>query len=127
MGCPMYILSQKLKNLICQLKSWNKEVFGDVHLMINPAQAEVDLVQDQIAMNGMDDVPMDRDKEAQLQLQKALHFQEVFWKEKSRINWHKFGDRNTAFFHKATKIRNASQRMTMLKVGDQILDNQEDI
>lgn len=29
-GCPMYILSQKLKNLKCQLKSWNKEVFGDV-------------------------------------------------------------------------------------------------
>lgn len=69
--------------------------------MVKQAQAEVDLVQDQIAKNGMDDVLMDRDKEAQLQLQKALHFQEEFWRDKSRINWHKFGDRNTAFFQKS--------------------------
>lgn len=58
---------------------------------------------------------------------RALHFQEEYWREKSRINCHKLGDRNTAFFHKVTAIRNASNQMLILKVGDEILDKQKDI
>lgn len=41
----MFILSQKLKMLKLELKTWNKVVFGDVHLKVEQAQREVDLLQ----------------------------------------------------------------------------------
>lgn len=36
-GCPMVVLSQKLKALKKELKVWNKEVFGDVNLRVDLA------------------------------------------------------------------------------------------
>lgn len=126
-SCPMFILAQKLRNLKQELKNWNKEGFGDVHQMVKEAQANLDLVQAQLSADGSSANLMEVEKTAQIELHKALHFQEEFGREKSRINWHKHGDRNTAIFHKVTKIRNASQLMSILKVGDEILAKQEDI
>lgn len=43
------------------------------------------------------------------------------------MKWHSFGDRNTAYFHRVAKIRNASKRMTLLQARDLILENDADI
>jgi len=37
-GCHMYILSTKLKLLKNKLKLWNKEVFGNVHVLVSDAE-----------------------------------------------------------------------------------------
>jgi hypothetical protein len=54
-------------------------------------------------------------------LDKALDMQEVFWKEKARINWHLEGDRNTAYFHRLAKIKNSTKLISSLRHGSQIL------
>lgn len=54
-GNPMFILSQKLKNLKARLKDWNKNIFGDVHSKVNLALAEVDRIQNQINFSGGSD------------------------------------------------------------------------
>ncbi|XP_019455048.1 PREDICTED: uncharacterized protein LOC109356167 [Lupinus angustifolius] len=53
--------------------------------------------------------------------------EDVFWKEKSRLNWHALGDRNIAFFHKVTKIRHATKSISMLKDGNNTISTQDDI
>lgn len=126
-GCPMFILMQKLKALKQELKSWNKETVGDVHLNVEKAQAALDYIQAQGSELGYTDLLLEEETTAQVKLHKALLDQEEFWKEKARINWHCQGDRNTAFFHKVAKIRNASKRMSILKNGNVILDKAEDI
>lgn len=60
-------------------------------------------------------------------LQKALVFQESFGREKAKINWYSSGDRNTAYFHRISKVRAASNSMSMLKLGDLILVEAADI
>ncbi|KAF1897718.1 hypothetical protein Lal_00032476 [Lupinus albus] len=72
-GCPTFVLSQKLEFLKNELKSWNVNVFGNIHDGKNLAQNE---------------------------LLQALVVEEDFWREKVGVNWQVNGDRNTSFFHK---------------------------
>lgn len=73
--CPMFTLAQKLRYLKLELKTWNKEVFGDVHLNVERAQAEVDKVQAQIIALGYLNSLLDKEKTMQLELHKDLLYQ----------------------------------------------------
>ncbi|XP_019451789.1 PREDICTED: uncharacterized protein LOC109353883 [Lupinus angustifolius] len=126
-GCPMFIVSEKLKRLKAKLKSWNWNVFGNIHQNVQNSMTNVENIQACINNYGPSDDLLDQEGNAQLNLLKALNMENDFWKEKSRINWHMNGDRNTSFFHKVTKIRQVSKSMTILKDGDRIITNQEDI
>lgn len=123
----MYILSEKLKHLKHKLKVWNKDVFGNVHDRVSKAQQAVDRIQEQTSVLGFSDDRFEQEKAAQMELSLALSFQEEFWREKSRIDWHSNGDRNTSFFHKVTKFRNTTKKMSVLKKDGLILDRKEDI
>lgn len=63
-GNLMTVLSQKLKELKNKLKSWNKNVFSNVHLRVQQAQVEVDLLQEQINANGDIDDMFEKEREA---------------------------------------------------------------
>lgn len=126
-GSPMVVLSQKLKNLNNKLKEWNKSVFGHVNANVQAAMPQLEGVQQQIDTDGYSDLLMGQEKAAQVELEKALTFQEQYWQEKSRVQWHSYGDRNTQFFHKMTKLRNVTKQISQLKSGDLVLDNFKDI
>lgn len=125
--CPMSIMSQKPKVLKQELGTWNKNSFGDVHANVKQVMEEVVRIQAAIENREISDELLFEQQNAQSTLQQALHFDESFWKEKARVKWHSFGDRNTAYFHRVAKIRQASKRMTLLKDGDLILDSDADI
>lgn len=97
-GCPMQIMSQKLKTVKGDLKIWNKLVFGDVNLKVDQCLEDLDTIQMQLASDGYSDDLHNKEAFAQIDLQQALNYQEQFWKDKSRLNWHLYGDRNTSFF-----------------------------
>lgn len=97
-GCLMYILSQKLKNLKSILKAWNKESFGDVNLNVARAIKELESVEADLSSEVNSDELIVQEQLAQVGVNKVLHQQEEYWREKSRVNWHCYGDRNTAFF-----------------------------
>ncbi|XP_019465320.1 PREDICTED: uncharacterized protein LOC109363510 [Lupinus angustifolius] len=124
-GCPMFILSEKLKRLKVNLKNWNWDVFGNSHHRVQEALSTVENIQSCINNDGPNEDFLDQKGIAQLNLLKALNMEEYFWKENNRINCHMSGDRNTSFFHKITKIRQVSKSMIMLKDGDIIISNQE--
>jgi len=62
-----------------------------------------------------------QDLEAQLLLTKALNFQEQLWKEKARNQNFVNGDRNTAYFHRVSKIRAATKSIYVLQDGDNVI------
>ncbi|CAL0324296.1 unnamed protein product [Lupinus luteus] len=126
-GCPMYVLSKKLRNLKVALKVWNKEVFGNIHLKVKDALEKVDSIQLSMSNLGQDQHLLDQENSAQNDLSLALQVQEEFWREKARINWCTKGDRNTAYFHKLAKIRHASKSMSMLRHDSHVLLGQGEI
>ncbi|MCH85398.1 RNA-directed DNA polymerase (Reverse transcriptase), partial [Trifolium medium] len=120
-GCPMFILTSKLKLLKDHLKTWNKQVFGNVHSFVKEAEEELSNIQNQIQSNGINDALRDREKKAQIQLEDALNRQDWFWQEKARVNWHVEGDRNTSYFHRIAKIKNTTKILSSIRVGDHVL------
>ena len=57
----------------------------------------------------------------------ALNLLNCFWQEKSKNVRFLEGDRNTAFFHRQAKVREAQGHISILKNGDEILSTTEAI
>ena len=87
----------------------------------------VDDIQDQIERTRYTDDLLEQEKNAQLTLENVLNLEEIFWKEKSKVKWHSEGDRNTPYFHRVAKIKQASSLITTLGSGDVLLDDPEDV
>lgn len=51
-GSPMQILSQKLKILKGELKTWNKNVFGNIHINVKNSVEKLDAIQEDINISG---------------------------------------------------------------------------
>jgi hypothetical protein len=126
-GCPMYVLSEKLKILKKNLKTWNKNVFGNVHENVKKCKLKVDEIQALLDSNGPSDTLLDQEKIAQVSLENALHLEELFWHEKSKVKWHCEGDRNTSYFHKLAKFRQATNQITSIKNGDVTLNDPDEV
>ena len=107
-GQGMSRLQAKLRNLKTGFKLWNRNVFGDVDSQVKFSIDEVKHIQLLIDAEGFSDQLYLQDLEAQLLLTKALNFQEQIWKEKARDQNIICGDRNTAYFHRVSKIRAAT-------------------
>lgn len=126
-GCPMVVLSNKLKCLKSELKVWNKQVFGDVNLKVELALFNLDSIQKQAVVTGYYNALYDQEKKAQLDLQQVLSMEESFWKQKSNMDFFAHGDCNTSFFHRVAKIRKTFKQMTTLQKDDIRLDSQAEI
>jgi len=82
-GCPMFILNKKLQLLKAELRSWNKNVFGNVNQLVKEAEAKLHDIQHQIQTTDHNDSIIQQENQAQLNLQKALNIEETFWHERS--------------------------------------------
>lgn len=65
----MFVLSQKLKVVKCELKRWNKLVFCNIHLRVENNLAEVDKLQQEINSIGANDDLLEKETLTQLELQ----------------------------------------------------------
>ncbi|XP_024630529.1 uncharacterized protein [Medicago truncatula] len=126
-GCPMYILTKKLKLLKDRLKSWNVNVFGNVHQYVKQAEQNLHAIQNQIQLTNPSDNLLNQEKMARCELNTALARQECFWLEKARLSWHLEGDRNTSFFHRISKIKCKTKLINTLRVEENIISDPQEI
>lgn len=120
-GHGMAKVQAKLRNVKNTFKVLNRSVFGDVHRQVKLAEDEVNRIQHLIGSEGFSDHLYMQDLEAQLVLTKALNYQEQLWKEKARDQNFVHGDRNTAYFHRVSKIRAATKTISFLQDGDNVI------
>lgn len=71
-GCPMFVLNQKLKHLKLALKIWNKTTFGNIHDRVKIATEKVQNIQRELDSIGVTDDLLNQEKLAQIDLEKAL-------------------------------------------------------
>ncbi|XP_058754283.1 uncharacterized protein LOC131627441 [Vicia villosa] len=124
-GSPLVVLGKKLQLLKKELNCWKHSCFGNVTQNVLQAEIELKRIQDN---PDPDLVNFNRlEKDAQDKLSLALDIEESFWKEKAKIKWHVEGDRNTAYFHRLSKIRNAVKPISILRAGEEIFSESSQI
>lgn len=121
---PLLLLQHKLKVLKGHLRTWNKVIFGDIHKAKEKAALNLEKAQANFDQDPSETHRSDMNL-AHAMLKQALAREEMFWFQKSRVQWLKLGDRNTQFFHNYTKIRQQRNYIQRLKIGDDWVEDQE--
>ncbi|XP_058783905.1 uncharacterized protein LOC131658652 [Vicia villosa] len=126
-GCPMFILQRKLQILKARLKEWNKTTFGNVHDNVKSAEESLKQIQNRIVDEGPSDSLDAIERNAQVLLDTALQREECFWKERARVKWQADGDRNTRYFHRLAKIKQATRGICCLKIDGKLITDRDQI
>ncbi|XP_057808794.1 uncharacterized protein LOC131023266 [Salvia miltiorrhiza] len=125
--CPIFKVMAKLRKLRADLKTWNRNVFGNVDVQILATETALMDVQQRISQNGYSDLLFDEEIEAQARLNIILERKNSLLHQKSRAKWLTDGDRNTSFFHRLIKFRKPKYRLDHLRIGDHFSSDKEDI
>ncbi|XP_017636165.1 uncharacterized protein LOC108478236 [Gossypium arboreum] len=94
-------LLQKLENLKKGLKQWA----GKIHMNRRKKKQILTEKLAQLSEAKRDDVNLAELIYTKINLNLEIDKDECYWEQRARLNWLKFGDKNTAFFHS-----HASQR-----------------
>lgn len=104
-----------------KLLQWNSIEVGDIFKQIERLEAnivELWIMEDQ--ERGLHKLDL-RELHFKLSLYHSLlRQQETFWRQKSRVQWIRKGDRNTRFFHQATMVQRSSNCIRQLRISDSI-------
>jgi len=106
------------------MQDWEKSSFGSVKQELARMRSELENVRRQSLHSG----PSRREKQLMAKMSELLSREECMEKQRSRIEWLKEGDRNTAFFQAKSKERARSNRIMALKREDgSVVSTQEEL
>ncbi|XP_060210979.1 uncharacterized protein LOC132637995 [Lycium barbarum] len=100
----------KLKRVKLALKNLNNTAFAGVDTRVKIARQQLKDMQEKMRSMNTPSALFGAEKELRRQLEKWSTIEESVYKQKSRVQWLKLGDSNTAFFHASIKNR-VSQNM----------------
>ncbi|KAL6144500.1 hypothetical protein ACLB2K_055192 [Fragaria x ananassa] len=93
------------------LSRWRKSVGGNNRKLINKCLSDLESLQ----IEGTEEVDHNAVRELTNTLSDLWSSEELYWKQRSRVNWLKNGDSNTRFFHLSTIQRRQANQIQRLK------------
>lgn len=114
---PISKVMMKLKRLKQELKIWNKEVFGNIYDNLDNIYSKIAEIQHLASSIGYSEELWFKEVNAQSEYCSILQQKDILLKQKSRSYWLTDGDRNTAFFHRAIKIKHSSEGINALIIN----------
>ncbi|GJS87451.1 hypothetical protein Tco_0770087 [Tanacetum coccineum] len=120
---------KQLKNLKKPLRKLLYDK-GNLHTNVNILRDELDRVQTRLDSDPFNEDIRQEEATVLVAFNEACLMEEKFLKQKSKIDWLKEGDSNSAYFHKAVKSRVSRSRIDVVTNADGIMfenDNVADV
>lgn len=113
-GYAQFRVAKKLKLLKSPLRSLLFKQ-GNLHKKIDQLRAKLDSCQKDIDGDPHNVEIRSKEAECLKEFQDACMDEEIFLKQKSKVEWLASGDSNTAFFHSSLEARNHRCHIDMIK------------
>ncbi|CAB4278316.1 unnamed protein product [Prunus armeniaca] len=97
----MGTIVEKLKACQGSLRRWNKDHVGRIPTKLRSLQRKLDDTQ----RRSFSPVAEFQHREICKEMDVLLEREEMLWRQRSRVSWMKYGDKNTRFFHEHAKMR----------------------
>ncbi|XP_038977842.1 uncharacterized protein LOC120108329 [Phoenix dactylifera] len=118
-GDAMYRVSRRLELTRRYLRRWNRVEVGNIFRRIEELEEAIANMQLREASGGgLSHVEFSELRSFLSMHDALLSQQEIFWRQKSRVQWIQEGDRNTKFFHQSTLIRRQRNRIRSIRDED---------
>ncbi|BFG35167.1 hypothetical protein CerSpe_214410 [Prunus speciosa] len=101
--------SKKQRRCRYELKKWSRGKYPNARVKAEKLTNELELLQQDWEENER------RIEQVNFELNETWRQEESFWKQRSRIQWLKAGDSNTAFFHHCTLQRRRRNKISRIK------------
>jgi hypothetical protein len=106
-------IAANLSGVMGSLQAWSAKTVGSVPKRIDTLRREL------ARLNARHDTESQRDKrKVEKEMDSLLEKEEIYWKQRSRIEWLREGDRNTKFFHRKATWRKKKNTISKLKKDD---------
>ena len=107
-------LLENVKSFMETIKNWNREIFGNMLRRKKRCQVRLNGIQRSLSR-----APSHRlqklEKELSVEYNTILEQEEIMWHQRAKVEWLKYGDGNTKFFHLPTIIRRRKNTIQSLK------------
>lgn len=113
-GDPSLVVFQKIRATCLALQKWNRLFFGNIQETIKRLSNE--LVYRQSLSSSEDNLAAVYS--LKLALDKQMRREEIFWRQKSRVEWLVSSNLNTRYFHASTVTRRCHNQIPRLKQSD---------
>eukprot|EP00253_Pinus_taeda_P015705 PITA_15705 len=123
----MHTFQLKLKEMKNKIKKWNKEESGNITEDKKRLEQRMADLQQMDIMEGIEEERTQEEGRVLNQLEERRKQEEILWKQKSRVQWLREGERNTKFFHKEMVQHRQRNRIFSIKnqEGQRVIQHEE--
>lgn len=113
--------------LSSKIKKWNREEFGRIDESREALSKFVENLDLEGERRELSSEEMEDRNDALRRIWDLNRMEEISWRQKSRVNWLKEGDKNTRFFHRIASLRRRINFVGRIRKGNRILEIPQEV
>lgn len=115
-GRPGFVLSMKIKNFKARLRLWARENIGRFEARIQKLEEILGKLETKEEVSFLSMEETGEKLETKLKVDEVLKEEDIFWPQRSRVQWLKNGDRYTKLFHRVANSGDATSTVRSLLI-----------
>ena len=104
---------QGLQKVASELQNWSTNILGDLEKRLKIVKRELE----EVRRSAISPLQVSRELFLREKLERLEHQRDLYWKQRSHVNWLKSGDKNTKYFHAFASERKKRNTIRQLKNG----------